>query len=172
MNRRIQSENDLPSIKKIIQFVIFESRWILLFFYLGLIAVQILYCFKFLEKLWELFHKFGAADETLFLIGVLDLLDIAMIAALIKMIVSGSYQTFIEKLNNDHVEKVTSGALKIKMAASLVGVSGINLLQLFMNPANSTNKEIVAKSCIHLIFLVSAMGLTFIEYLHSKSATH
>ena len=91
-----------------------------------------------------------------------------MIANLIKMIVAGSYQTFIEKLDNDHSEKVTSGALKIKMGSSLVGVSGINLLQTFINPSSISTRDIILKCAIHLIFLISAMGLAYIEFLHDK----
>ena len=155
-------------IKKIIQFPIFESRWILIFFYLGLIAVQGLYCVKFCEKVVDVFRHFQVTTEQDFLLIILNLLDMLMIANLIKMIVAGSYQTFIEKLDNDHSEKVTSGALKIKMGSSLVGVSGINLLQTFISPANVSIKQVVMKCSIHLIFLVSAIGLAYIEFMHEK----
>jgi len=155
-------------LKQIIQFPIFESRWILMVFYLGLIVAQIGYCAKFCEKVVEVFHGFRAASESDFLLIVLNLLDMVMIANLIKMIVSGSYQTFIEKLDSDHSEKVSSGALKIKMASSLVGVSAINLLQTFINSAHVTVQEVVLKGSIHLLFLVSAIGLAYIEFLHEK----
>jgi uncharacterized protein (TIGR00645 family) len=158
-------------LKKIIQFPIFESRWILMVFYLGLIVAQVGYCAKFCEKVFEVFNNFRGASESDFLLIVLNLLDMVMIANLIKMIISGSYQTFIEKLDNDHSEKVSSGALKIKMASSLVGVSAINLLQTFINTAHVTIQEVVLKGSIHLLFLVSAIGLAFIEYLHEKGRT-
>ena len=156
------------NIKKIIQFPIFESRWILIVFYFGLIVAQVGYCAKFCQKVMEVFYHFAAASESDFLLIVLNLLDMVMIANLIKMIVAGSYQTFIEKLDNDHSEKVTSGALKIKMGSSLVGVSAINLLQTFISPANVSTKEVIMKCSIHLIFLISAVGLAFIEFLHEK----
>jgi uncharacterized protein (TIGR00645 family) len=156
------------NIKKVIQFPIFESRWILLVFYLGLIAAQCCYCFKFCEQVVQVFKNFSTTNESEFLVVILTLLDMVMIANLIKMIVAGSYQTFIEKLDNDHSEKVTSGALKIKMGSSLVGVSGINLLQTFINPSTISTRDIVLKCIIHVIFLVSAMGLAYIEFLHDK----
>lgn len=160
------------NLKKIVQFVIFESRWLLLVFYFGLIGAQIIYCLKFIQDFLELVQTFKGLNETDLLIAVLNLLDVCMIGNLVKMLISGSYQTFIEKLENDHAEKVTSGALKIKMASSLVGVSAINLLQTFVNPMTASTKEIVCKIGIHLTFLISAAILAWIEYLHAISENH
>ena len=156
------------AVRRIIQSTIFESRWLLVFFYLGLIAVQGLYCVKFCENVFHIFEHFTTTTESDLLLVVLNLLDMAMIANLIKMIVAGSYQTFIEKLSDDHSEKVSSGALKIKMGTSLVGVSGINLLQTFISPGNIPTREVLLKVGIHFIFLVSAMGLAYIEFLHEQ----
>lgn len=156
------------NFKKLIQFPIFESRWLLMLFYLGLIAAQCLYCIKYVQTLGELFVHFYSMTTSDVLLAVLELLDMVLIANLIKMVISGSYQSFIEKLSNDHTEKVTSGALKIKMATSLVMVSGINLLQPFINTAGTPMRDIVIKCCLHLIFLTSAIGLAYIEYLHEK----
>jgi uncharacterized protein (TIGR00645 family) len=103
------------------------------------------------------------------LLAVLELVDMVLIGNLIKMVVSGSYQSFIEKLSNDHAEKVTSGALKIKMATSLVLVSAISLLQPFINTAGTPIRDIIIKVTLHLVFVTSAIGLAYIEYLHEKS---
>jgi uncharacterized protein (TIGR00645 family) len=100
---------------------------------------------------------------------VLGLVDMAMVANLIKMIISGSYQTFVNRIAADHTEKVGSGLLKVKMGGSLVGISSIHLLAAFINAAGQTNRELKIKSAIHLIFLVSTIGLAVIDYLHVSS---
>lgn len=117
-----------------------------------------------------MFH-FWSVSYSDVLLSVLELVDMVLIGNLIKMVISGSYQCFIEKLANDHAEKVTSGALKIKMATSLVMVSGINLLQPFINTAGTPIRDIVIKCLLHLVFLTSAVGLAYIEYLHEKGKT-
>ena len=114
----------------------------------------------------EVIPHFWHLTDSEFLMVVLNLLDMLMVATLIKMIVSGSYQTFVEKVPNNHTEKTTSGALKIKMGASLVGVSSINLLQTFIDPSTVTLRDIAVKCGIHIIFLISTLGLAYIEYLH------
>ena len=72
------------NFKKIIQFPIFESRWILMVFYLGLIVAQVGYCAKFCQKVIEVFHGFTSSTESDFLLIVLNLLDMVMIANLMN----------------------------------------------------------------------------------------
>lgn len=158
-------------MKRFVENIIFNSRWILVPFYLGLILAQVFYCVKFCEEIIHLFRHFNKMDESTLMLTILTLIDITMIANLLKMIIAGSYQTFVEKIDGDHSEKVGSGALKVKMGSSLIGVSSIHLLQAFINTGANSDRELVAKCAIHLIFLVSTVGLAYIDYLHSKSKT-
>ncbi len=156
-------------MNKFIQNVIFNSRWILVPFYLGLILAQILYCGKFCEEIWHLLHNFKDMSESTLMLAVLTLIDITMVANLLKMIIVGSYQTFVEKISDDHSEKVGSGLLKVKMGSSLIGVSSIHLLQAFINVGANTDRELIVKCGIHLIFLVSTIGLAHIDHLHNAT---
>lgn len=158
-------------MNKFIQSIIFNSRWILVPFYLGLILAQVFYCVKFCEEIVHLFKHFHTMDESTVMLTILTLIDITMIANLLKMIIAGSYQTFVEKIDSDHSEKVSSGLLKVKMGSSLIGVSSIHLLQAFINTGANTDRELIAKCSIHLIFLVSTIGLAYIDYLHHITKT-
>lgn len=159
----------INNIKKFIEFVIYNSRWVLVVFYFGLIIAQCLYCYKFGHTLIELCHNFPSMDETKLMLGVLALVDITMIANLLKMIISGSYQSFVNKIGEDNLEKISSGYLKVKIGTSLIGVSSIHLLQAFINAENVPTHDLISKSAIHIIFLVSTIGLAYIDYLHVKN---
>lgn len=154
------------SLKKIIEQILIQTRWILIVFYLGLIVAQVLYCFKFTTELIHLCSNFRTLSETELMLAVLTLIDITMIANLIKMIITGSYQSFVSKIAGEHTEHVSSGYLKIKMGGALIGVSSIHLLQSFINTSEVPMPELIAKCGIHLVFLVSTVGLAFIDYLH------
>jgi uncharacterized protein (TIGR00645 family) len=155
-------------IKKIIQFPIFESRWILVIFYCGLILSQFIFCIKFLEDVWHLLTTFSHVDSEEVMIAVLHLLDVAMIANLIKMVVTGSYQSFIEKVSGDSGEKASSGLLKVKMATSLCVVAGINLLPVFLKPTHIETHELIMKLILMGSFIILSLSLAVIEYLHVK----
>jgi uncharacterized protein (TIGR00645 family) len=147
--------------------IVFGSKWILIPFYLGLVIAQVLYAVKFVIATWELICNFMHLNETGMMMAILMLIDIVMIANLVRTIVSGSYHAFIDK-NGPVTEHISSGYLKVKMGMSLVGISSIHLLQAFLDPSLS-NRELVVKASLHVIFLVSTIGLALVEYLHEKT---
>ena len=158
--------------KRIVEFIIFQSRWLLVPFYVGLVIAQTLYCYQFCVSLWDMAYHFIHLKDTEIMLAILGLIDITMIANLIKMIISGSYQSFVDKIDNDHSEKMSSGLLKVKMGTSLIGVSSIHLLQAFINAAQTPTREIIIKVGIHMVFLISTVGLAYIDYLHCIGAKH
>lgn len=156
--------------KRLIEFIIYQSRWLLLPFYIGLVMAQAMYCYQFCIALWELGQHFTHLKDTEIMLAVLGLIDITLIANLIKMIISGSYQSYVDKIPaDDHLEKVSSGALKIKIGGVLVGVSLIHLLQAFINASQVSTREVVIKVVIHLVFVLSTVTMAYIEYLYCKS---
>lgn len=159
-------------MKLFIQNLITGSRWLLVPFYIGLIIAQVFYCFKFICEVAHLCSTFWTVSESEMMLLILTLIDITMVAALIKMIIMGSYHSFVERIEDSSAEKTTSGLLKVKMGAALVGVSSIHLLQSFINWQATSTKELFVKCSIHLIFLISTLGLAYIDYLHSISIKH
>jgi len=166
-------------LKRSIESLMFSSKWLLTPFYLGLIIALGFYTIYFFFELKHLIHvsmglfsaeEHGASEvSNAILLGVLELVDITMIANLIKMIITGSYHSFVSKQHGEDSEKVSSGLLKVKMATSLVGVSSIHLLKSFINASNMSMDDLTKQLIIHGSFLVGALMLAWIDYLHVKS---
>lgn len=163
-----KSENNL---KEFIEHIIFGSKWILVPFYLGLIVAQVVYLFWYLSDIVHMLAHATTIDKETGMLIVLELVDIVMIANLIKMIISGSYTSFITKDHAENSEKASSGLLKVKMATSLAGVSSIHLLQSFINAEKISSETINKQIWIHCTFLVGSLILAVIDYLHEKSET-
>ena len=110
------------------------------------------------------------------MLGVLTLVDITMVANLLIMVIIGGYSTFVSKMNigshedrPDWLEKIDAGTLKVKLAGSLVGVSGIHLLQTFINIENQNLEQVKWQVIIHVVFLLSSVLLAYTEtLLHKK----
>jgi len=148
--------------KQLLEKVIFGSKWLLIPFYLKL--------FWTLGKLmYHFFFQGTLSNEDL--MSTLEDVDIVMIANLVKMIITGSYTSFVDKEHGVEGEKVSSGMLKVKMATSIMGVSAIHLLKTFIDAASPVlTIEILTKQLlIHGIFIVGALALAVIDYLHVKS---
>lgn len=119
--------------------------------------------------MYHFFYQGELSNEDL--MSTLEDVDIVMIANLVKMIITGSYNSFVDKSHGIEGEQVSSGALKVKMATSVMGVSSIHLLQTFINAANIAQDVINKQLLIHGIFIVGAILLAVIDYLHCKSET-
>lgn len=155
--------------------MIFASRWVQAPLYLGLIVAGVLYAYKFAEHLWHMIHDVGSLGETEIMLGVLTLVDITMVANLLVMVIIGGYATFVSRLDIDgHPDKpdwldhIDAGTMKVKLAGSLVGVSGIHLLQTFIAVGQDKsvpvrNDEIMWQVIIHGVFLLSSIMLAWTE---------
>ncbi|BCA55728.1 conserved membrane protein of unknown function [Nitrospira sp. KM1] len=161
------------------EIVVFASRWIQAPLYGGLIVAETLYAYKFLGELWEMITHIHRLEETTFMLGVLGLIDITMVANLLTMVVIGGYATFVSKLDLDgHPDRpdwlshVDPGTIKVKLAASLIGISSIHLLKAFVNVANEDPEHIKWKIFIHMTFLGSAILLAWTDKIMQKDKKH
>lgn len=172
---------DQPSnpIEHLFETAVFASRWIQAPLYAGLIVAELLYAYKFLAELWEMVIHIHKMEETVFMLGVLGLIDVTMVANLLTMVVIGGYATFVSKLDleqhpdrPDWLTHVDPGTIKIKLAASLIGISSIHLLKAFVDVANENPEHIKWKIFIHMTFLGSAVLLAVTDKLMLKEKKH
>lgn len=82
-------------VEQLFEILIFGSRWIQAPLYGGLIIAELLYAAKFLTELWHMIVHFREETETLFMLGVLSLIDVTMVANLLTMVIIGGYATFV-----------------------------------------------------------------------------
>lgn len=150
--------------------LIFSSRWLQAPLYAGLILGGLLYTYKFIVELIHLCTSVNEITETVLMLGLLTLVDITMVANLLIMVIIGGYSTFVSRLDIDKhedkpewLQKIDAGTLKVKLAGSLVGVSGIHLLQTFINIKNQESEHVMWQVIIHFLFLTSALMLALTE---------
>jgi len=166
----------LKKLETILETLIFWSRWLQAPLYAGLIAAGLLYAYKFTKELIHLYVTIETITEAELMLGVLTLVDITMVANLLIMVIIGGYSTFVSKMDIESHEdrpewlkKVDAGTLKVKLAGSLVGVSGIHLLQTFINIENKNMEHVKWQVAIHLVFLLSSIMLAYSEkILHQR----
>lgn len=158
--------------KKIVGRTIFMGRWLQMPLYLGLIFILGAYVYKFLAELFQLMVHINTANNTEIMLGVLDLIDVVMIANLLIMVIMGGYETFVSRLNlNNHpdhpewLDHLDAGAMKIKLALSLIGISSIHLLRTFIEPNKLTNDNILWQVVIHITLLLSALIIAYTNKL-------
>ena len=87
------------------------------------------------------------------------------------------YENFVSQLDVPEDEeklawlgKMDSTSLKMKIAASIVAISSIHLLKVFMNVANTDNDKLLWFVIIHLTFVLSAFAMGALDVMTKKSA--
>ncbi len=163
-------------VETLLEKIIFASRWILAPFYLGLSLSLLVLLYEFGR---EIIHFFTIIDETDLsgvLLFILSLIDISLAGNLLIIVIFSGYENFVSKIHvQDHEDKpewmghVDFTDLKIKLISSIVAISGIHLLKIFMNLEKYEKDTIILFVIVHLTFVISGVLLALMDYIMNKS---
>ena len=169
----------MSKIKDTLTQLIFMGRWLQLPLYLGLIVILGVYAYRFIIELGDLIVHVNSFDDVRIMLGVLDLIDVVMIANLLIMVIIGGYETFVSPLHlredverPEWLDEVNAGTMKVKLALSLIGISSIHLLRTFIDPAKQSNMTVMWQVTIHLTLVVSALAIAFTNFIMDKGVKH
>ena len=155
-----------------VESVILASRWLLVVFYIGLGLALAIYAVSFGVKLWEFASHVFELDDTQTILKVLGLIDAALIASLVVMVIISGYENFVSRFDNEDdvhwLGQIDAGSLKIKVASTIVAISSIHLLQIFLNVPQYTDSHIMWYTLIHVVFILSALFLAIIDRITKK----
>ncbi|MFS1704045.1 TIGR00645 family protein [Aestuariibacter sp. GS-14] len=146
--------------------VMYASRWLLAPIYFGLSLALVALGIKFFQELFHLLPHVLEISEADIVLVVLSLIDIALVSGLIIMVMFTSYENFVSQIDlKEGTEKLAwlgtldTSSLKSKVAASIVAISSIHLLKIFMNAKNIDNDKLMWYVLIHLTFVISAYAM-------------
>jgi uncharacterized protein (TIGR00645 family) len=152
--------------------LMYASRWLLAPIYFGLSLALLAISVKFFQELYHFLPHILEVDETDLILKLLTLIDLTLVASLIVIVMFSGYENFVSQLNlNDDAEKLDwlgthdFGSLKMKVAASIVAISSIHLLKIFMNIQATDNDKLLWYVLIHLTLVISALCMALMEKL-------
>jgi uncharacterized protein (TIGR00645 family) len=153
-------------VEKGLETLLFSSRWLLAPFFVGLVIGIGVVLIKFVQELLHLIPGIWGESASEVIIGVLSLIDLALVASLLLIIIFAGYENFVSKINAadhedrpDWMDHVDFADLKLKVIGSIVAISAIELLKAFVTIGSLSNQQLAWKVGIHLTFVVS--GLVF-----------
>ena len=166
--------------------LIFGSRWLQLPLYLGLIVAQCVYVFLFLKELWHLITHATTFTEQQIMLVVLGLIDVVMISNLLVMVIVGGYETFVSRLrlqgHPDQPEWLTTStpacsrsSWRWRSSASPRSIccGRSSRPATSASPARgSPRPPCMWQTIIHIIFILSAIGIAYVDRLGQGAAPH
>lgn len=156
-----------------IESVILASRWLLVIFYVGLAVALGLYAISFGIKLFGFLTSVFTLDDADAILKMLGLIDAALVASLVVMVIISGYESYVSRFDNEGsvhwLGEIDAGSLKIKVASTIVAISSIHLLQVFLNLEKYTVEKLIWFTIIHLAFVISAVFLAWIDRIAAST---
>src|SRR5882724_10262495 len=87
-------------IERAIELILINSRWVLAPFYLGLALSLLILLYKFAVSFFQLVRHLADASEADVIVGVLGLVDVALVGSLVVIVIFSGYENFVSKLEN------------------------------------------------------------------------
>lgn len=166
-------------MNKLIERTMYASRWLLAPVYLGLSAAIFLLAVKFFMELIQVLPNLLSITESSLILVILTLVDMTLVGGLLIMVMLSGYENFVSKMELESdtdrlgwLGKMDAGSLKIKLAASIVAISSIHLLQIFMDAENTPNDKIFWYIMLHLTFVLSACAMGYLDLISKKINPH
>ena len=157
-------------MERILENAMYASRWLLAPIYFGLSLGLLALALKFFQEVVHVLPNVFALSEADLILVILSLIDMSLVGGLLVMVMISGYENFVSQLDIDeHKEKLSwlgtmdSTSLKMKVAASIVAISSIHLLRVFMDARNIEPQYLMWYVIIHMTFVISAFAMGYLD---------
>ena len=174
-----------PTSERVLEHVLFTSRWLMAPMYLGLVAALIGMVVVYLRELVGYAEKLMTMTGEQAILAGLTLIDMTLAANLLLIVMFSGYENFVSKFDIGIAEerpewmgKVDFQGLKIKLIASIVAIPGIALLKRFMEVGEEgfsspgQEAQLYWMVVIHLTFVASGALLAAMDWLLARTTRH
>ena len=152
--------------------LMYASRLLLGPIYMGLSLALFALFIKFFQELYHFIPFILELDESQLVLKLLSLIDLTLVGSLIVIVMFSGYENFVSRLDiGEETEKLEwlgthdYGSLKMKVASSIVAISSIHLLKIFMNIDTTNNDKVMWYALVHLTFVISALLMAYFDKL-------
>jgi uncharacterized protein (TIGR00645 family) len=159
-------------MERFIEKTMYASRWLLAPIYVGLSLGLLALAIKFFQEAFHVLPNVLDMAEADLILVLLSMIDMALVGGLLVMVMISGYENFVSQLDIDEgVEKLSwlgkmdSTSLKMKGAASIVAISSIHLLRVFMDARNIEPQYLMWYVIIHMTFVISAFAMGYLDKL-------
>jgi uncharacterized protein (TIGR00645 family) len=151
-------------ITRLLERILFASRWLLAPLYLALIIGLVGVVIKAAQQAWAIDSRLLAATASETILGLLDLIDLTLISSLVVLVIFSGYENFVSRIEvgtgsnwPEWMTKIDFSGLKLKLLSSIVAISTIELLRLFMDVREVPDRDLRWYVILQFAFVVSGL---------------
>jgi uncharacterized protein (TIGR00645 family) len=165
--------------KTIFEKVLFACRWLLAPFFVALVVALVALIIKVATRAYEMAAQILSLSEEEVILGALGVVDLTLSACLIVLVVFSTYSNFVSRVDLANHSQwpawligIDYSELKLKLAASIVAISAIKLLEAFMNVEHESNRDLAWQTGIFGAFVGAALLLGIVEAVGRGHGDH
>jgi uncharacterized protein (TIGR00645 family) len=177
---RAAAMHDRNGFEKGLEYLLYNSRWLLAPFYLGLVLALLMLLAAFLGELIHAVPELPRADPEQIILTVLSLIDLSLAGNLVLIVIFSGYENFVSKIDTADSEDrpgwmgtLDFSGLKMKLIGSIVAISAISLLRAFMTLSEPEvpfdEARIRWLVFLHLTFVVSGLLFATMDWVAERS---
>ena len=166
--------------ERALEWLLFNSRWLLAPFYVGMTLALAMLLVAFLGELVHVAPRLLEADPEQIILAVLSLIDLSLAGNLVVIVIFSGYENFVSKIDTagsedrpDWMGTLDFSGLKMKLIGSIVAISAISLLRAFMTltEPNSVLDEarIHWLVVLHLTFVFSGLLFAAMDWVGNRA---
>ena len=163
-------------VETVLERTLFASRWLMAPFYLGLAAALLALLVKFGQELVATAPELLGMGVHEVILWILTLIDLSLVANLLLMVIFSGYENFVSHMHTDNnadrpawMGTIDFSGMKLKLVASIVAISAIQLLKYFMTIEKADPEKLLWLVIVHLTFVVSGVLLAFMDFLQARA---
>jgi len=161
-----------------IQTLLYLSRWLAAPFLVGLLCAMALLMYRFFADLFGLASELTSASWHDLTVGVLNLIDIALVANLVLIVVFSGYENYINRIQAGDqtgwppaLTDVDFGALKQRLLGSIVAIAAIDALAWYLDLDKYTDTSKLGwVLAFPLMFVVSMLMLAIADRVARRNS--
>jgi uncharacterized protein (TIGR00645 family) len=153
--------------------VLYQFRWLMLVFCFGLAAALCGFAAVFALKTFKFLQSIPTMDEVEALLKMLGLIDSALVAGLVVMVMLSSFSSFVENQDDTQSQSwlsaISFGALKFKLASTIAAIGAINLLESVFETGLLNSTNILLQCAVELVFIGFVLVLAIVDGLEKRN---
>jgi uncharacterized protein (TIGR00645 family) len=170
------AKNMASAVERGVEGLLFSSRWLLAPFFVGLALSIFILLIKFAQEVAHIATGMFASTGSQIVAEVLGLVDLTLTASLLIIVVFSGYENFVSRIDHtahrdwpEWMGSIDFTGLKLKLMSSIVAISAVQLLRLFLALGTTADRELYWSMGIHMVFVVSSVLLALSDRLSNSS---
>jgi uncharacterized protein (TIGR00645 family) len=157
---------------RIIETILFGSRWLLVPMYLGLLGLLVLLGAYFIGELIHALPLITQLTEKQLLVLSLSLLDLLLTANLVVVVIISGYASFVRRIDYNAQDatpewmgKINFSNLKLRLLSAITVIGAVHLLRSFLEVESESNHDLLWQVIIVMVFGLLSLMLAVTDKL-------